>query len=87
MKFIVYKTSTFLDDVLRLKKPCENCKIETVIYHYSEQEQKKEKQYTIDISNIEDLVILSKNLGEEIIVSKNKYYDYPVLEIYDSYRE
>lgn len=86
MKFIIYKTSTYFNAV-GSKKPCENCKLETVIYHYDGgRSQVEEKQYTIDVANIENLVALTKNLGD-IIIRNDAYYDYPVLEIYDDYRE
>ena len=86
MKFIIYKTSTYFNAV-GSEKPCKNCKLETVIYHYDNgRSQVKKKQYTIDVANIEELVALTKNLGD-IIIRNNDYYDYPVLEIYDDYIE
>ncbi|EHS7170813.1 hypothetical protein KWC93_001739 [Staphylococcus pseudintermedius] len=44
-----------------------------------------EEEWCLDVDSLNDLVELSKQ--DDVIVSHNKEYNLPILEIYDDYRE
>ena len=78
MKFEVTRTSMLLGTVDD-GKPCEEAILE--------EEKHRLAHWTVEINNLNELIKFCGKYGETIIKAPQKDDPYPILEIYDDYRE
>ena len=77
MKFLITRTDHSRKD----EKPCDGAYLDSEKGY-----DKNIKYWFIDINTLEDLLLLVKNVEEEVIISENIDGNYS-LEIYDNWRE
>lgn len=80
MKFIIKRTSDWF--TYRAKPKLEEFKVEE---HFNTLTKEFELVRVAEINTIAELLEFKVKYGETILA--NSYYDLPVLEIYDDYRE
>ena len=87
MRFVVERTSTY-----GITKPCEEAREENVksylydSYEFKNREERIESKWVIELKNLQEMLDFVKKY-RQVIIEDDGWYEIPVIEIYDSWRE